>query len=418
MRSTESLWRSLETTPVLTGVREAWTRIAGDDFPALQPLLRPTGRLAGSYPCSDPTEDGCSRLVVVHGDDDIVSVCGRSPVSCERRTHCREDLVVHRLDLTVLAQRLGRLLGVHADQPTPADGLARTVHVGSHRRAPAGSVPVYLTLPPGRGELAEVVERLAARSAGGFLLLTPSADAVTPALTDFLRTRGAATLALADLTVLDERAQLVASPHAAALLSAAGRGGAGTSPDDAATPPRDACIFRNQGATWSLAFDGIAASVEDSLGVGYVAELLRTPGVAVHTIRLRDVVAGEAPRAIGDAGEVLDKKALREIKTRLDAIRDEQDEAREFQDFARVERLEEEAEFLRGQVAQATGLGGRQRRASSDQERARQAVKKAVRRAIAAVGEVHPSLGRHLEQSIRTGKTLVYDPEPPRAWTM
>ncbi len=150
----------------------------------------------------------------------------------------------------------------------------------------------------------------------------------------------------------------------------------------------------------------------------YIAELLRTPRVEVHSARLRDLVAREEPRALGSAGEVLDVDALRQIKERLDAAREEENEARERHDFARVERLQEEAEFLRAEVARATGLGGRRRRAADDHERARQAVAQAIRRAIGAITREHEPLGRHLAQSIRTGTTLVYDPAPARVWTM
>jgi len=184
------------------------------------------------------------------------------------------------------------------------------------------------------------------------------------------------------------------------------------------SPDADACVFRAMGRTWFLAFEGLARSVEDSLGMRYVAELLRTPGVEVHSVRLRDVVAREEPRALGNAGEVLDTEALRQIKERLDANREDEDEARERQDFARVERLQEEAEFLRAEVTRATGLAGRRRRASDDHERARQAVAQAVRRALAAISREHEPLGRHLSLSVRTGTTLAYDPAPVRVWTM
>ena len=178
----------------------------------------------------------------------------------------------------------------------------------------------------------------------------------------------------------------------------------------------DACVFRDLGKSWLVEFEGLARSVEDSLGMRYLAELLRTPGVEVHSVRLRDVVAREEPRALVSAGEVLDTEALRQIKERLDTNREEEDEARERQDFAKVERLQEEAEFLRTEVTRATGLAGRSRRASDDHERARQAVGQAVRRALAAITREHEPLGRHLALSVRMGVTLAYDPAPVRAW--
>jgi hypothetical protein len=184
----------------------------------------------------------------------------------------------------------------------------------------------------------------------------------------------------------------------------------------AAAPAADACVFRRQGTTWLVVFEGVARTVEDSVGMRYVAELLRTPHVEVHSVRLRDLVAGEPTRAVGSAGEVLDREALRQIKERLDANREEEDEAREHQDFARVERLQEEAESLRREVARATGLGGRHRRAADDRERARQAVAQAIRRALAAIAREHEYLSRHLERTLRLGAVLVYEPDLTRTW--
>lgn len=409
MRPTEPLWRALEAMPVLSGVREAWRRVAGEDLPAIERLLRPTSGLAGSFPCPDAADGACPRGVVVHGDDDIVAVCRRDPRVCETVALCRDDVVVHRLDLKLLARAVGHLLGVTVEQPVAVDGLARTFHVGSHGPDAASRVAVYLTLQPGRAELVAVVERLVARTAGGFVLLTATTAAVTPEVAEFLRARGASVLALADLTAIDDDARLVASPDAERLLRESGgapRAGAS-----------DGCVFLKQGKTWRLVFEGVTRGVRHSNGMDYIAELLRNPHQEIHSARLRDLVAGERPRALGSAGEVLDTAALRDLKKRLDDNKAEQAEAAELRDEIRQEKLQEEFESLREELARATGLGGRQRHAASDFERARQAVSRAVHRAIEAISREHEPLGRHLDLSLKIGDVLVYAPDRPLAWS-
>lgn len=181
-------------------------------------------------------------------------------------------------------------------------------------------------------------------------------------------------------------------------------------------PASDACVLRDQGETWLVVFEGVARSVRDSKGMDYLAHLMRNPHRQIHSLALRDLVAGETPRAAGSAGEILDRQALREIKERLDANRAELDEARRDQDEGRVEHLEEEAEALRREVARATGLDGRLREAASHRKRARQAVSNAIHRAVREIARRHPTCAEHLGRSLRFGETLSYEPDRPLVW--
>ena len=67
-------------------------------------------------------------------------------------------------------------------------------------------------------------------------------------------------------------------------------------------------------------------------------------------------------------------------------------------------------------VAEGFGLGGRERRAGATAERARSAVTGRAR-AVKRIGEVHPDLGRHLANSVRTGTGARTGPNaPPPGW--
>ena len=88
-------------------------------------------------------------------------------------------------------------------------------------------------------------------------------------------------------------------------------------------------------------------------------------------------------------------------------------------DARREVQADAERDFLVRELARAVGLGGRDRRAASDSERARSGVTRAIRQAIARIGEHHPELGEHLDHAVRTGTYCAYVPDPgaPAAWT-
>lgn len=209
MKKTERLWRTLEATPVLSGVRAAWKEIAGEDLPALQPFLRPSADLASTYPCPEPGDDGCPRGVLIHAPDDIVAVCRRTPRSCEKLKLSKDDIVIYTLDLPKIAAQLRALFGLAGDGTPPVDGLARTLHLGTYRPAAGLAFPVYMSIQNDRDDLAGVIERLAARDARSFILIAPTTDLVGPRSAELLRTRGAIALGLADFTQIDKDGKLV-----------------------------------------------------------------------------------------------------------------------------------------------------------------------------------------------------------------
>jgi hypothetical protein len=82
--------------------------------------------------------------------------------------------------------------------------------------------------------------------------------------------------------------------------------------------------------------------------------------------------------------------------------------------------LREEMEVLAGELARASGLGGRARKAGSDAERARLNVTRALRAVIRKVASDCPVLGGHLDRSVQTGLFCAYEPDPgfPVEWRL
>ena len=124
-------------------------------------------------------------------------------------------------------------------------------------------------------------------------------------------------------------------------------------------------------------------------------------------------MAGRHVDAGGPADEVLDATARAAYRARITELETDRDEAREWHDDERAARLDEELSFLVDELAAATGLAGRPRRAPSPAERARVSVTRAIRNAIAALTAADPTMGRYLEAHVRTGRTCSFEPDDP-----
>jgi adenylate cyclase len=193
--------------------------------------------------------------------------------------------------------------------------------------------------------------------------------------------------------------------------------------------PRQAAdhrVFRKDGEYWTIVYEGQAIRLRDAKGLHCLAKLLRNPGRELHATDLigvggaaaGDPVAGETAAVgdLGDAGKALDARAKTEYRRRLEDLRDELSEAERFNDAGRIEQARGEMEAISGQLSAGVGLGGRDRPAASHAERARVAVTQRLKAGLAKIRESHPSLGRHLAATVKTGYFCSYNPDPLVAW--
>jgi hypothetical protein len=167
-----------------------------------------------------------------------------------------------------------------------------------------------------------------------------------------------------------------------------------------------------EGDFWSVAWQDQVVRLRDSRGLAILAQLVEHPGQELHVLQLAS--AHDEPHDAGDAGSLLDDKAVQRYRRRLLDLREELSEAEIGRDTARTEKAEAEIEFLTGELARAVGLGGRDRRTGQAAERARTAVQKRLREAVKRIESEIPELGLHLEQTIRTGVFCGYLPEGRR----
>src|SRR5580698_328149 len=185
-------------------------------------------------------------------------------------------------------------------------------------------------------------------------------------------------------------------------------------------------FFRKEGEYWSLGYGGKSFRLKDTKGLGYLAHLLRHPAAEFHVLDLVGGIAGQReddetgqsvhglPRGdedlekagihvtgIGDAGEMLDEQAKVAYRRRLSALRKESEEAKELGNVVRAEQAEEEIDALTRELSRAVGLGGRNRRAASASERARQSINKTIKAVVERIAESDAALGDICSRCIR-----------------
>ena len=182
----------------------------------------------------------------------------------------------------------------------------------------------------------------------------------------------------------------------------------------------DGNLFRRDGDVWTVTFNGRTVPLRDAKGLRDLAVLLAAPGREVAATELVAGVHGGTATALAALGAdpVLDDRARAAYRARLADLDDELAEADAHHDIERSARLASERDALIGELARATGLGGRRRRLGDAAERARTTVTARIRDAIGRIERAHPELGRHLRASIVTGARCAYRPAETVRWSV
>jgi hypothetical protein len=216
--------------------------------------------------------------------------------------------------------------------------------------------------------------------------------------------------------------------------------------------------FQRVGDMWSIRFGEEAGNFKHSVGLAYIALLLARPNTYLPAVELQNALrlpqtshpvyrftfhttgadVGGVPRRLKPlacADEVatdnrstqrtLDTEALQNYHNRLRAIEDELTAANRDNDTGRRTSLIEEKERILGEVQKVVGLGGKARQLGppTPDERARVAVRQALRRAYKQMGSGRRPLSglvKHLDTSIITsGTSCMYNPvRPAPAWEL
>jgi hypothetical protein len=207
--------------------------------------------------------------------------------------------------------------------------------------------------------------------------------------------------------------------------------GHGATPDTVRRLAIDqANVLRRDGEYWTVAYGGLVVTLRDSKGLRDLARLLAAPGREFHVLDLaRPAAARTAPsiREALDAGmgiesgstePVIDDAARAAYQRRIAELRQDIEDAEIANDGEVVSMARQELDVLVEELASAYGLGGRPRRTPDHVERARKAVTRRIRDAVARIDRAHPTLGRHLHASVQTGVYCSYAPERDLVWTV
>jgi hypothetical protein len=202
-------------------------------------------------------------------------------------------------------------------------------------------------------------------------------------------------------------------------------------------------IFRKEGEFWAIGYPGKSFRLKDTKGLGYLAHLLRHPAAEFHVLDLVSGIAGQRKdnetnqlvrglplgnddlekagihvASLGDAGEMLDDQAKVAYQRRLFELREELAEAKEVGNVESAEQAEQEIDALTREISRAVGLGGRDRRAASASERARQSIAKTIKSVVERIAQSDATLGDLMSRCIKTGYFCSFQPDPdfPLAW--
>jgi tetratricopeptide (TPR) repeat protein len=170
--------------------------------------------------------------------------------------------------------------------------------------------------------------------------------------------------------------------------------------------PRIDCA--RDGQRWVVTSLDRRATVDDSLGMQYLAQLLNHPGTEIAALELANRHPGGGPPE--GTHELLDAEARRAYRTRAAELEERLERADIHGDAQASEAARTELDWLLAELGRASGLGGRDRGFTHDAERARTAVQKAIRRALARISSADPTVGAVLTDTVTTGHHCVYRP--------
>lgn len=170
--------------------------------------------------------------------------------------------------------------------------------------------------------------------------------------------------------------------------------------------------FVRKGEIWELDYMGVAAAIKHCKGLYDIARLLEASEKSWHCT----VLMGSVLESKGIP--LVDGPALREYRSRLQALQGDLDLAMETGQLGEAEALREEYDGLLHHLARVMGRSHGIRSQGASHDKARSATTWRIRSAIKKIDRVHPKLAKHLSRSIRTGNYCSYRPETPHQWSL
>jgi TolB-like protein len=163
---------------------------------------------------------------------------------------------------------------------------------------------------------------------------------------------------------------------------------------------------------WQISYEGHSFRISDAKGINDIARLLWVPGEQIHCSELM----GSMVRMRGE--QLFDEKAKKNYKAKLLSLQEDLSIAEVANDYQKSEMLQKEYDDILNMISSSIGLNGRSRKSDDPIEKVRSAVTWRIRNSIKKIASIHPSLGKHLSNSIKTGLFCSYRPEKSISWAL
>ena len=413
MISLDAFWGFINHRPGLTATAGEWSaRIGAGEWDILCPRLFVSDGIARA--CAHDV--GGRTLKVVPMVNRKYGLVCETTGNLEHSGLTESEIRAYRLNVTVLRTLIAEAIGISPVSERVRDDTG-ALPVGTWAPVVAANIPMFMMLPPTFIRLASEIRRLLNEVDGCFLLLVPQLPKLEAALNARLQQRQAMVVPLNEIIECSNSGQLSASPAWQTYTNAYCR--QHLREQMVPAPPR--YEFRKTGDYWTIRFDGEFTTIKDAIGQSYIAELLARPHQKIFAPDLLQAVTGEAAAGqASSAGPQTDKDTVERAKRRYLEIQEELEGAERNNDLAAQDRLQRERDGITNYLKTVRGFGGRMRDASDDADKIRRAMTQAIGRTIDSLRaeDKLPAAARHLENAIKTGLFMSYEPEEELAWNL
>lgn len=171
-------------------------------------------------------------------------------------------------------------------------------------------------------------------------------------------------------------------------------------------------FFFREDDGWQISYENHAFRISNAKGINDISRLLSAPGEQIHCTELMGSMV-EMRGAV-----VIDEKAKKSYKAKLLSLQEDLSLAEVHNDHHRSTVLQKEYDDILDMLSSSLGLNGRTRKSDDPIEKVRSAVTWRIRDSIKKIASIHPALGKHLSNSIKTGVFCSYHPEKNISWVL
>jgi hypothetical protein len=203
--------------------------------------------------------------------------------------------------------------------------------------------------------------------------------------------------------------------------------------------PENENIFRNDGASWTIRFQGELMATPDWEGLHYIATVIEASGCVLSAEQLRasqskrkvlpesirarpsvhDAIATESIQVeTARSDKVLDRRTIQDGQQELLEMDAAIENAKNLGDVSACDRLQREKEKLIDELLKGCTPTGQLKELASRHKRARDAVTNAINRAVKKLRTRLPALADHLAMRLDMKDGFKYVSDPTISWIL